>query len=126
MRQFLQEGEAFGFFIFDSRELRNLNSANKTEIELTNNFFQVLEENFMETFHLQLMHSMQKALTSAAKYTADLGFTLFMILLYKNNLRESDDELFISNRMNRTRDGIEMSKSKKFGSESYETEMDRC
>jgi hypothetical protein len=121
MRQFLQEGEAFGFIIFDLKMLSKMQTNDKIDVQFTNSFLQIFEKSFISNFGYYLMHSIQKGLTSAATYTANLGFTLFMLLLEKNNLNESDDVIEIEKKRNKSISGKCNNKIVIFGSNEYET-----
>jgi hypothetical protein len=69
---------------------------------------------------------MQKAIYSSATYVRNLGFSLFMSLLYAKNLNQSCENICIEKKMNKKILGKSSNKILTFGNNEYQQYIKKC
>lgn len=82
IRQALQEGDAFGFVIYDdSKSTKNIK-----QFQLLKNINEIFNKDFEDSFHNLLCKIMCKAFISKNTWVKNLGFTMFLTYLYSNKI----------------------------------------
>lgn len=126
IRQFLQVGEALGVFALDHEKLGKIRTGHFLEGDLTIEFMNVLNDNFIKDFGATLLKVMQRALFSGVRHIRNLGYTIFLCLLQENKIVFTDSDLRIEKIANRSKNGKTRNKYLEFGSSEYLWYIGQC
>lgn len=126
MRQFLQVGEALGFFALDHGKLGRIRVGEFFSGDLTIEFANVLSDNFIADFGNTLLKATQRALFSGVKHIRNLGYSIFLCLLRENQISFRENRIRIQKIANRTKNGETRTKYLDFGSDEYESYIEQC